>query len=219
MIHWTLWADLVLGRVPSKTLMGVVMVTAAAAAVPAVAGVVRTAQTLPHAPDYQVPPLGWLADRQGRFPGWLYAALLVVLVLPLVLASWASDARTIGPLAIALGLVAAVNLIGGLLVFLADWWSARFGMPSLFRAMRLKRIPVYLLLLAWLVLNSVLIGDPTYYRVATTEQAGARVSLDTAYAEWKRDHVTESNDEVVPLVIVAAEGGGLRAAYWTERGA
>ncbi len=220
MVHWTLWADVVLGELPVKALAGVAMTALAGALVAPIGDAVRKAQL----GDDDGPQsglrrlLGALARARGAYDARTWGVLMSILLVPTLLMLAGTrlvDVRYPGPLSLLFGAAATVNVIGSALVIGVDWWRDEFGMPSVFRALRMRRIPVFLLLATWLLVNSFAFADPTYYDLVTSG-TNRRVSLADAYADWKAAAI-DSDTAVVPLVVVAAEGGGLRAAYWTER--
>lgn len=221
LIHWTLWADLILTQPPMKAVTGLVIVALAGALVPPIGDAVEAAQTQlgeEYRPNRIAARVGALARRRGAYDFGTSARIAAVLGIPTVLLLLGPrfvDVRYAGPLSLVLGAGAALNLIGTGLVVAADWWRDEFGLPSVFTALRMRRIPVFLLLAFWMVVNAIVFPDPSYYDV-TTEGTNRRVTLAEAYEQWKGANLRDGA-AVVPLVVVAAEGGGLRAAYWTER--
>jgi hypothetical protein len=221
LIHWTLWADIVLTKAPLKSLAGLGMLAAAGALVTPIARTVEAAQTgsdggdAPHLPARLVT---WLARCNGTYGRGTWVVIVAVLTLPVMLLLYGTrfvDERYLGPLALMFGAAAMLNAVGTGLVIGADWWRDEFGLPSVFKALRMRRIPIFLLLILWVVINACVLADPSYHDVATSG-TNQRVALRDAYEDWKQVNIT-GDTGVVPLVVVAAEGGGLRAAYWTER--
>jgi hypothetical protein len=86
--------------------------------------------------------------------------------------------------------------------------------PAL-RALGLRRFPVLATLVAWAVL-AALQDQGGYHDVRTVTPGADSVSLDAAWTDWIKDRDWEGRT-AQPLVIVAASGGGIRAAYWTAR--
>lgn len=215
LIHWTLWADIVLKQFPFKAVVGLVLLVVGSALIPWIGWAVVGAQENPAA---KVPLRAKLASLKGDYRPLTWGILACILVAPfflLILVTQQIDVRTVGPLALVFGAAATLNAVGTGLVGGSDWWRDNFGLPSLFKALRLRRIPVYLLLGLWLFINASLFAEPGYYD-ARIGGDNERVVLEDAYEDWKATHAP-MDGSTVPLVIVAAEGGGLRAAYWTEQ--
>ncbi len=220
LVHWTLWADIVLNKVPTKAIAGLALAALASALVAPIGKVVETAQRNSEVrrPQRIHRLVGDLARSHGKYNAATWAIIVIVMSMPvalLLLSTRFVDVRYFGPMSLLFGAGATLNLVGSWLVIATDWWRDEFGMPSVFEALRMRRIPVFLLLLLWLVINTVAFADPAYYDVVTSG-TNQRVALEDAYDDWKSANLPEGA-EVVPLVVVAAEGGGLRAAYWTER--
>jgi hypothetical protein len=96
------------------------------------------------------------------------------------------------------------------------WW---FG---------LRQLPVLTLLLIWWIAVGVAqtyLGPKSLHDIRLTERAPVEASggqgtppLERAFDRWvraQRDLAGPASEEPVPLVLVAAHGGGIRAAYWT----
>jgi hypothetical protein len=79
-----------------------------------------------------------------------------------------------------------------------------------------KRIPVLTLLLLLAVVSSIS-NDNHNIRVLNAGGSSDRDSLETALSKW-HDQISKkySDRPEHPLFIVTAEGGGIRAAYWTS---
>lgn len=153
-------------------------------------------------------------------------ALALALWIAVVLSPWASAAE-LGGVAIIAGFLAAMSLLGWVLVWLNDGVPP----PPALRALELRRIPLLSVIVVWFVLASIF--DPGgFHDIRTT--AGSRldtgVRLDDAWRCWleknglKHDGASagceevrepDSDGKVTPLVLVATTGGGIRAAYWT----
>jgi hypothetical protein len=108
-------------------------------------------------------------------------------------------------------IVAAAVLVGGTGFFVA-YPSMVFGLP----------VTVILLLL---IAVSAMIGEGPFYdnhavrsvgsSVLTDQQIGSRQTLEAALADWKTQANCASDGSACPMVIVAAEGGASRSAYWS----
>lgn len=72
-------------------------------------------------------------------------------------------------------------------------------------------------LLSWLLLAACLVSPWTDNHVVAVIEPGlpARPSVEQAFATWHDRLVREHPNEPHPVFIAAAEGGGIRAAYWT----
>jgi hypothetical protein len=78
----------------------------------------------------------------------------------------------------------------------------------------LRRVPVFTLL-AITLLASALLPDGGYHKIRTTDAMPRRVQLSSVWHQWREANCVDTATAPVPLVIVIAEGGGIRAAYWT----
>lgn len=77
-----------------------------------------------------------------------------------------------------------------------------------------KKKPVFVILLGWIMLCG-LWNDNTILREehVTTKK---RETIEDHFHQWVKYHQpTDSNQSVIPLIIIAAEGGGIRALNWT----
>ena len=94
-----------------------------------------------------------------------------------------------------------------------------------FRLLGFKRTPVVTVLAVILVLVMVLSGKGTIHEVdrgSASGQVDGRKTMAEAFQAWSTDpggcEFTAAGRRVRPMLLVAAEGGGIRAAYWTVRG-
>ena len=183
-----------------------------------------------------------LDDREegGEWRGWWRGFLLVVVVVALgpVIALWAlilARPFTVPPVFGALGILAAFGvalaLVTGGLTVLSEWFSERFGVPRALRVLRFRRVPVLTLLVVWaLVAGRVNGADHLAVRtqpaLVTMLESPRGMTLEEAFFRWQgangalRFGLLPSTPpgqsrEAVPLVLVAAAGGGIRAATWT----
>ncbi|HEY7731339.1 MAG TPA: hypothetical protein VH950_10590 [Gaiellaceae bacterium] len=151
-----------------------------------------------------------------RLLGGLAAGVVALVALRVWLNPWRTS-EVLG----AVGVFAAFS-IGALLVTTwLCWLAERYRPPPAFVVLRLKRVPVFVLLLVWLALAGTLDGDGAYYDVRRAEATPAAAALQEArldagalLADWLE--LAPRRGEVVPLVVVAAAGGGIRAAFWTD---
>lgn len=120
----------------------------------------------------------------------------------------------VGPLAVALLFLAFVLVVGNELQRRAELTAPVAGL----RVLGAKRNPVLALLLVWFVVGSLLdTAGPNAVRIIQPATAAPRPSLQQAFTAWAQancafDKVAGAD---LPMVFVAAQGGGLRAAYWT----
>jgi hypothetical protein len=110
-------------------------------------------------------------------------------------------------------------LVGG--VALTTWAIRRpavtqYTLAPALRALRLTRFPVLPLLIVWVLVVSML-DSGGYHDIRRTPrpQAAPAPSIGQAWQEYLAATGTSGPDQVRPVVIVAAHGGGIRAAVWT----
>jgi hypothetical protein len=84
------------------------------------------------------------------------------------------------------------------------------------RALGFRRFPVVLFVLMWLVAVSV-IDRGGYHDIRRFETGNATPpqTLEQAFGSWRRAGAPSAPRQARPLVIVATQGGGMRAAVWT----
>lgn len=181
-------------------------------------------------------PAGWTVPaREGspKAPAWFHSGFVPLAFLLLLLAA-ANVPGIAGSLGVAatlqLALLLVVMTLGTVTVLAQNrkppevFWISVLGR-------KLTSAPVFTLLVALIVAASVQAGAADVHAVrGTGAQAGApipdRPDLATAFGMWEaatRDCGTVTPVEgrlfrirVMPLL--AAEGGGIRAAYWTSAG-
>lgn len=107
--------------------------------------------------------------------------------------------QDIGAAAIAGLALASINLFGS---FVLSWWPLRRGLPPL---------------APWaLLLAGVLGWTNDNHRVRASEFATDSRAPRVDLAQRFREHVARQPGPVPPVIFVASEGGGIRAAYWTS---
>ena len=96
---------------------------------------------------------------------------------------------------------------------------------EIFRFLGLERSPYVTVLVVTLVVVGLFSGTGTIHRVDRGGPAGSlplRPDLSKAFTDWLGDdqacRVTVGGRQVRPMLLIAAEGGGIRAAYWTVSG-
>lgn len=150
------------------------------------------------------------------------------------------------------GIVAAAALGLALGASLLVWLAERLQPPQAFQLLRLRRTPVFTLVLVWAIVAAVVDRTGSYYDVRTLPPVGQdagdrnpalvcnpnkpsgtiarRMHCHDLTAGEVLDRWIEQNAPLlpsrvvaegspskpaVPLIFVASEGGGIRAAYWT----
>jgi hypothetical protein len=162
---------------------------------------------------------GWLAEIRGRkgsrpdeidederlpavtqlIIGW--SVVLSALVALVIILFPQSMPRVIGPAGVAALGLASMNLVGS---FLFSYWPLRNRLPHL---------------APWAILFAGLIGGLNDNHVVRPAGTGADVPYQriavAADFEAFLDGLAPDGTSPVPVVLIASEGGGIRAAYWT----
>lgn len=141
----------------------------------------------------------------------LAAAGYVLSVLP---ASRDAFPILIGPVAIVAFFLAAVLVMGNELHRLAERTMPVAGL----RAFGARRNPVLALLVLWFIVASHLDTQGHHQaRVLDVARPSTQPSVTQAFDAWARSNCAIGGTvaEDLPMVFVAAQGGGVRAAYWT----
>jgi hypothetical protein len=137
----------------------------------------------------------WRELRRGTKAAFAVAGVLSLAFLWLF--TFSLVATSLGTLSVLFLAAANAVFMGSVTVFLGRLW-------------RLPLVPIALVLAA----GFSLWNDNHEVRLATAEPQ--RPELADAFRDWVQARQGERADEqVIPVVLVAAEGGGLRAAYWT----
>jgi hypothetical protein len=121
---------------------------------------------------------------------------------------WVGD--TLGTFGALAAFLSALALLG---YFALASEQHRFA-PGFFIVLGLRRFPVVTIVFVW-ALAAAFLDPGGYHNVRTIARTGGEpMTLDQAWQRW----LTHQPDrEAVPLILVASEGGGIRAAYWTAR--
>ena len=98
-------------------------------------------------------------------------------------------------------------------------------MPAeIFRLFHLSRSPYVTVLVLTLVMVGLASGQGTIHEVDLGRRESSlrnRTDLSTAFDQWYADtdgcRIAVGDRHVRPMLLIAAEGGGIRAAYWTVR--
>ncbi|MFD9521579.1 hypothetical protein [Streptomyces sp. NPDC059979] len=161
-------------------------------------------------------------QRRVRLPRAVGAFLLfLVCLLGVLTAVFPLDAgawlRTLGVLSL---MLATVVLFGALFIRRAE---SREPYRA-FRALRFRFTPIWLPVLALLATQSMLDNSGVYHAVrlhpveASTDNV-APFSAQKEFGDWYKQAAAcahGAENEAIPMLFVAAAGGGIRAAYWTS---
>ncbi len=120
-----------------------------------------------------------------------------------------------------LGLLGIFGVFAGLLAILGlavVSLEHRWRPPPAAAALGAQRLPLLAILIAWSL--AAAIQDKGGYhdaRVLQGEAVAQTLTVEDAWKRWKSREWPKSEKDraAVPLVLVAASGGGIRAAYWT----
>ena len=133
-------------------------------------------------------------------------------------------AQGMGTAAVFLTFLSALALIAALLHVLGDGalrsrWARDAILPPSVRMLGFERPPLVGLFVVWVALALVL--DPGgYHDVRQLNRSGVNVqtrSISEVFNAWQdRQPDAGGTTSTLPLVVVAASGGGLRSAYWTS---
>jgi hypothetical protein len=153
-------------------------------------------------------------------PGWVGPVAALVLGVHYLCWVWVGPwMAKLGMAAIAIaGLMALTVLVSGLGLLLGAYQTA-----TPLRWMGLRSTPVVSMLLAASLFNLFAPTSPDLHRVRVSAAAGPvaaghRPTLKEAFDTWVAgDGCTTmvGTTVVKPMLLVAAEGGGIRATYWT----
>jgi hypothetical protein len=156
---------------------------------------------------------------------WASLVAIVFITVWIWLDPWGAGGR-LG----VLGAFAAFAVLLSLAGYGALRLEQRFRPPACFRVIGLKRIPIFaLVIVAFVAASSADKGG--YHNIRTIQYAGGTnpshpgISFTTAWTRWRDAQKLPATEPrngtkkrtVVPLVFIAAEGGGIRAAFWTAR--
>jgi len=157
-------------------------------------------------------------------PTWLsWTLMTLALAVVVVLSVWVEPlsrwAGVIGAFTLSLGCVAIV--VAGVVCGLQPTGSPE---ALWFRPVRVAFVPVTSLLVAAMLTVGVLgSGSSGHDLRRTAAAAGERPTVEEAWTDWRDDggcvatvDVGGTSVGVRPLLLYAAEGGGIRAAYWTS---
>ncbi len=159
-----------------------------------------------------------MIHRVGR--GVFIAAGLVCVAVAfyVTLDVW-SASRILG----AVTLVEASMGVAAVIFGAATLWIERTAPPRFLATFGLRRTPLFVLLLVWLVFAN-LTPDRGYHDVRLLDNALAarpRLTAVQAWTRWRNEQLTTGEQspgerQAVPMIFVATSGGGIKAAVWTS---
>jgi hypothetical protein len=135
---------------------------------------------------------------------WLYLGFWLALGLVLLIMFWVAAPRTapaFGPLA--------------LVLLTASFWVP-LGSAAVYVGSRFQ-VPVITIVAAIWVLSSTTTDNHALRTVAGGHPASATATATAAFADWQAARPLPRAGRPSPIFFAAAEGGGLRAAYWTAK--
>jgi hypothetical protein len=168
---------------------------------------------------------GW--SLRGRAPGRAEKLLLglvsIAALLAFTVAVWLEPLAfptRIGTIAVALAWLVAISG----LVFVLAWWAERYPPAPIFALLRLRRTPLFVLVLAWAIIaGSTQKGS--YYDARYVSGTPNTATVDEVFTQWQNrlhlatrklpKNVPTGTKVGIPMVFVATAGGGIRASYWT----
>ncbi|TCO32403.1 hypothetical protein EV652_1049 [Kribbella steppae] len=151
--------------------------------------------------------------------GLIVASVAWILALMLLPATMTRHAGVVATTLLTLG--AWAFILGIMIVRLQ-----RSDPPPIFRSVGMGATPLLTLLIALTLVASASGGDPQLHAIRASQDAGAqqldalpRGNLDGEFKKWLERSAGCEQDidgtKVRPMVLVAASGGGVRAAVWT----
>ena len=139
------------------------------------------------------------------------------------------------------GTFACFAVISSLIGFAVAAADLRWPPPPILLALGARRLPLVGILVLWIAGSGLLLRETGYHDIRVQDQrkgTPARVGVAEAWAGWLARNdlgaprpasaepvagvwaagaAPEQARRGVPLVLIAASGGGIRAAYWTAR--
>jgi hypothetical protein len=160
--------------------------------------------------------------RKSEIPVGSWVLLGCAVGIFVLLGLFPSFAAAIGLAATAtLALGSMAGMLAAVALLIQDRPTA-----EIFRAVGLHRSPLVTILALTLVLISILGGGSSIHEVdrgaTPTSTEDTRLTMADSFDAWLRSPepclTTAGGRPVRPMLLIAAEGGGIRAAYWTVRG-
>lgn len=160
------------------------------------------------------------SETEPSFPVRSTGLLAAGLGMFLLLAVWPDFAGWIGVAATAnLALGSMAVMLSAVALVIQDRPTA-----EAFRWVGLRRSPLVSMLVLTLVLVGIFGGKNSIHEVdrGTPTTPGRRLTMAESFEAWLRTptpcETTVKGQTVRPMLLIAAEGGGIRAAYWTVLG-
>jgi len=149
------------------------------------------------------------ALKKAALGSWL-AVFLGLNLMPLA-------AARLGVIACILLALTSLSLLVGSCVVITQ----EGGAPDVLWRVGARSAPLSLLLAGALVLGSLWAGDGSIHgtRNLTDQNLPDRIDLTRAFTQWHEAPgctITDGSVKLRPMFVLAAEGGGIRAAYWTS---
>jgi hypothetical protein len=172
-----------------------------------------------------------LVDVQQRWVWrnwWVLAVLAVLALWSTFVVDWITKGSArlalrypMGTGSVAVLLVALCAGAGGcaLVIVAVRRTTTEVRLPPALRIVGLRRFPVVAILASWALVVSLLdsggFHDVRRLTPVTSEPFTQPPSLEEAYDSWLAADPSGQRGAARPLVLVAAQGGGIRAAIWT----
>lgn len=154
---------------------------------------------------FRRPFMAWLRRTTG-WPEWVFDYWPWTLL--------GIGACSLGVLVVWFGSVSFLQQIGLGAVFSFSAIVSVLSTSILSRFQMKTGIPVFFLLFLLLVVSSLLV-DNHLLRKIVREEPPERAAVGAAFEKWAARMLASHPGKEVPCFIVATEGGGIRAAYWT----
>ncbi len=168
--------------------------------------------------EYLAPRLT-VGNPKAFSPSLAKIALGVWLLIFVALYLFPLAAARVGVIACVLLALTSLSLLMGSFVVIAQ----EGGAPDVLWRLGARAAPLSLLLFGAIALGSIWAGDIAVHGSRNLPSAGeappARSTLASAFTAWSAApgcRVQAGAFTIRPLFLVAAEGGGIRAAYWTS---
>jgi hypothetical protein len=167
-------------------------------------------------------PIDLRTNRRSKSPVGSWVLLGCAVGIFVLLGLFPSFAAAIGVAATAtLALGSMAGMLSAVALIIQDRPTA-----EIFRAVGLHRSPLVTMLALTLVLVSIFGGQSSIHEVdrglTSTSTDDTRLTMAESFDAWLRSPepclITPGGRPVRPMLLIAAEGGGIRAAYWTVRG-
>ncbi len=151
--------------------------------------------------------------RRWALLGGVLALFLAISVFPGQAAYAGVSAVTITSLTLLIGIAASAGLL-----------IQERPTAEIFRLLGLRRTPLVSVLVLAIVLAGLTVGGSTIHQVVDTpaQDSPRRPPVGDMVQTWLKQsggcEVDVNGQRARPMIMVAAEGGGIRAAYWTVKG-